>query len=101
MPARGRARDLGSDLRLYVRLIGASVRAQMQYRLAFILRSAADFLVIVADFLPIYFLFLKFGALQGWTFPELALLYGMVEVSWSINEGGLRGFEQFGTYLVQ
>ena len=88
-------------LRLYLRLIGASVRGQMQYRLAFVLRSAADFLIVVADFVPIYFLVRRFGGLQNWTLPELALLYGMVETSWATIEGGLRGFEHFGTYLIQ
>ncbi len=90
-----------SALRLYLRLIGASVRAQMQYRASFFIRSSVDFLVVVADFLPIYFLVRKFGALEGWSLAELALLYGMVEVSWATIEGGLRGFEHFGTYLIQ
>ncbi len=90
-----------SSLRLYVRLIGASVRAQMQYRTSFVIRTAADFLVVMADFLPIYFLVRKFGALQGWSLAELALLYGMVEVSWATIEGCLPGFENFGRYLTR
>jgi len=90
-----------ADLGIYLRLIGASVRSQMQYRLSFALRSVADCLVVFADFVPIYFLVRRFGGLQDWSFPELALLYGMVEVSWATIEGGLRGFEHFGAYLVQ
>jgi len=89
------------SLRLYLRLLGASVRGQMQYRLAFLMRSLADFLVIIADLLPIYFLFLRFGGLEGWSFGELALFYGMVEVSWSTVEGGLFGFETFSMHLLQ
>lgn len=88
-------------LPLYLRLIGASVRAQMQYRASFVIRSGVDFLVVIADFVPIYFLVRRFGALEGWSFAELALLYGMVEVSWATIEGALRGFEHFGTYLIQ
>jgi len=90
-----------SDLQLYRRLIAASVRAQMQYRTHFIIRSLVDFLIVIADFLPIYFLMRTFGGLQGWSIAELALLYGMVEVSWASIEGALRGFEHFGTYLIQ
>ncbi|HUI24881.1 MAG TPA: ABC-2 family transporter protein [Candidatus Kryptonia bacterium] len=90
-----------SALRLYLRLIAASVRAQLQYRAAFVVRSGADFFVVVADFLPIYFLVRKFGALDGWSIAELALLYGMVALSWAIVEGALRGFEMFGSYLIQ
>lgn len=89
------------DFRLYPRLIGASVRSQMQYKLAFVLRSAADFMLIVSELLPTYFLVRFFGGLEGWTFPQLALLYGMVELSWATVEGGLRGFENFGVYLLQ
>lgn len=89
------------DLALYRRLVSASVRGQMQYRTAFVLRSMVDLLVVVADFAPIYFLVRRFGDLEGWTIVELALLYGMVETSWSIVEGAFRGFENFGTYLVQ
>jgi viologen exporter family transport system permease protein len=94
-------RDGLSNLRLYVRLIGASIRAQMQYRLNFVIRAAADFFVVVADFVPIYFLVRKFGALEGWSLAELALLYGMVEVSWATIEALLRGFENFGAYLIR
>jgi len=73
----------------------------MQYRASFLIRAGVDFLVVVADFLPIYFLVRKFGLLQGWSLAELALLYGMVEVSWATIEGALRGFEHFGSYLIQ
>ncbi len=87
--------------RLWVELAGASVRSQMQYRAAFLLRSSADFCIVFADFMPIWFLFQTFGGLQGWTLAELALLYGMVELSWAPVEGTLRGFENFGVYLVR
>jgi ABC-2 type transport system permease protein len=89
------------SLTLSVRLIAASLRAQMQYRVSFLIRSAVDFFVVVTDFLPIYFLVRRFGALEDWTLPELALLYGMVAVSWATIEGALRGFEHFGPYLIQ
>jgi viologen exporter family transport system permease protein len=89
-----------SDLDLYVRLIAASVRAQMQYRLNFAIRSFGDFLIVFADFLPLYFLLRAFGGLQGWTLAEIALLYGMVETSWATIEGSFWGFERFGPDLI-
>jgi len=90
-----------STLRLYLRLVGASIRAQMQYRAAFAVRSVADFFVVIADFVPIYFLVRKFGMLDGWSIAELALLYGMVASSWAVVECALYGFEIFGTHLIQ
>jgi ABC-2 type transport system permease protein len=96
-----RVARLLDSVRLYRRLVGASIRGQMQYRVSFVIRTVIDFGVIVSDFVPVYLLVYRFGDLQGWTFAELALLYGMVSVSWGIVEGALRGFEGFGPYLVQ
>lgn len=88
------------SLRLYAELSLASVRAQMQYRASFWIRSVVDFGVIVADFAPIYFLVERFGWLQGWSLAELALLYGMVGLSWAVIEAALQGFENFAPQLV-
>ena len=89
------------DLRLYLDFLGASVRSQMQYKMAFALRSMADLLIVVADFAPTYFLVRFFGGLEGWSLAELALFYGMVELSWAPVEGALHGFENFGVCLIQ
>ncbi len=94
------ARRAVDGLRMYALLAGAGVRAQMQYRTSFWIRTATDFLGLLSEFLPIVFLVERFGAVQGWTLPELAVLYGMVGVSWALVELGLRGFEEFGQFLV-
>jgi len=85
---------------LYFVLAGASLRGQMQYRISFLLRSGIDAMIFVVDFLPIYFLMLRFGGLGDWRLAELALLYGMVSLSWSIVELTFEGFEAFGGHLV-
>jgi ABC-2 type transport system permease protein len=89
------------ELAVYRRMVSAAVRSQMQYRTSFFVGSATDFLAVFSDFLPIYFLMLKFGHLQGWTMLELCLLYGMVETSWSLVEISFKGFEDFGSYLIR
>jgi ABC-2 type transport system permease protein len=88
------------DVRLYAVLAGAGIRAQMQYRASFAIRMVTDAFGIVADFVTIALLVNRFGAVQGWALPELALLYGMVGVSWGLVELGLRGFEEFGQFLL-
>jgi ABC-2 type transport system permease protein len=87
-------------LRLYGVLALAGMRAQMQYRASFWIRAGTDFLGLGSELLPIYFLVRRFGAIQGWTLAELALLYGMVGLSWALVELGLRGFEKFGELLT-
>ena len=88
-------------VRLYLAYASAAVRAQMQYRAAFAVRSVVDAMVVIIDFAPVYILVRHFGALQGWSFAELALLYGLVGLSWGLVEGALHGFENFAKYLVQ
>lgn len=94
-------RSLLDELRVYRRITGAALRSQMQYRASFTVGLGIDFLTVFADFLPIYFLVLKFGGLRQWTILELCLLYGMVEISWATIESLFRGFEDFGPYLIR
>ncbi len=88
-------------LSLWLHLAGAQIRSQMQYRRSFAIQSAVMFLVMVSDLAPVWILAEFFGKLDGWSFAELALLYGMVTTSWASVETVLRGFENFSVYLVQ
>ena len=78
---RAAVRGLGEGVDLYLRLAGASIREQMQYRVSFLLRSFSSFALLFVDFLPILFLFMYFDGLQDWTVVEVGLLYGMVGTS--------------------
>ncbi len=92
---------ISDALSLWLRLAGAQIRAQMQYRTSFAIQSAVSFSVMVSDLAPVWILSRFFGHLDGWSFAELALLYGMVGTSWACVEMVLRGFENFSTYLLQ
>jgi ABC-2 type transport system permease protein len=92
---------LGNALALWGRLAGAAIRSQMQYRSSFAIQSLVMFGVMLSDLLPVWILARFFGSLDGWSFAELALLYGLVETSWASVETALRGFENFSTYLIQ
>jgi len=92
---------MADALALWARLASAQIRSQMQYRTSFAIQSLVMFGVVVSDLVPVWILARFFGSLDGWSFAELALLYGMVETSWASVETVLRGFENFSTYLVQ
>ncbi len=83
------------DLRLYLRYIGVSLRAQMEYRTSFVLVMGGALLNTVMEFLAILALFQRFGSLRGWRLPEVALLWGMIQVSSSVADAFGRGFDQF------
>ena len=51
------------------------------------------------DFAALWVLFSHFGNIQGWTLPEVALLYGMVNTSFALAEGVARGFDTFGAWV--
>jgi ABC-2 type transport system permease protein len=81
--------------RLYVRYVGASVRSQMQYRASFLMLACGNFAITAVEFLALWALFVRFGQIRGWTMPEVALLYGMINVSFAIAEAVGRGFDVF------
>ncbi|MBC7236832.1 MAG: ABC-2 family transporter protein [Chloroflexi bacterium] len=88
-------RDAPGALCLYGRYVAISIRSQMQYRASFAMLAAGHFLSTGIEFLGVLVLFDRFGSLQGWGLPEVALFYGMVNVSFAVAEGVGRGFDTF------
>jgi viologen exporter family transport system permease protein len=81
-------------LRLYLRYVGISVRTQLAYRVSLAMFTVGQLLVTGIEFLAIWALFHRFGSLRGWTLPEVALFYGITEVSFAIADAGARGYDQ-------
>ena len=88
-------------LRLYMRYVGVSLRAQMQYPGAFIATSVGAFAATVVDFIAIWALFSRFRQIDGWQFHEIALFYGVVSVAFAIADALTRGFDIFGPQFVK
>ncbi|MDQ7793577.1 MAG: ABC-2 family transporter protein [bacterium] len=82
-------------VRLYCRYVGVSVRAQMQYPASFVMMTIGMFAVTAVEFAWVWALFSRFGTLQGWALPEVALLYGMVHIAFAVAEAAARGFDIF------
>ena len=82
--------------RLYFRYIGVSIRSQLQYRASVIMQSIGAFGITAVEFLGILALFDRFGQVQGWRLPEVALFYGMISISWALCDAMARGFEVMG-----
>ncbi|HEX5690212.1 MAG TPA: ABC-2 family transporter protein, partial [Roseiflexaceae bacterium] len=78
---------------LYFRLIGARIRAQMQYRVSFWVELLGFALVTGIEFATIAILLSRFNAIGGWTLDEVALLYGMTAIALSLAEMITRGFD--------
>ena len=87
--------------RLYARYVGFSFRSQMQYRLSFVMQSIALLVMTGVEFAGVYYLFDRFGSLRGWRLPEVALLYGLVNVAFATSESFARGFDTFPNLVKQ
>jgi len=78
---------------LYWRLIWARIRAQMQYKISFWLELFGFLLITGAEFSVIAILLTRFPSLAGWSIAEIALLYGLTSIAFSLNEMIGRGFD--------
>ncbi len=78
-----------------------SIRAQLQYRLSFLLMTFGYFVTSAVEVVGLWALFERFGSLGPWTLPQVAFLYGVINVSFPIAEGLARGFDVFGKEFVK
>ena len=87
--------------RLYVRLIGAQLRGQMQYKISFLLASTGSFLANIIEFFVIIVVFQRIPLLAGWSLPEIALLYGLSGTTFAVAELIASALDNFQTHIVQ
>jgi ABC-2 type transport system permease protein len=82
----GERPTLRETLSIYRRLVGARIRADWQYRTAFLLFLLSQFLVSLSDFAAIAVIFSAVDELAGWTGPEVAFLYGMSGLAFGLGD---------------
>ncbi len=90
-----------SGLRLLLRLIGASLRAQAQYPASAIMLTVGQFVGNGIEILAAWALFDRFGSVQGWRFGEVAVFYGCVHMTFAVADLLCRGFDVLGTEFLR
>lgn len=80
---------------LYWLLVATSFRSQLQHRASFIMLTLSHFISTFAEIFGIWILFDRFKMIQGWVFPELALIYGIMQMGFAASESLARGFDTF------
>lgn len=88
-------------LSLYRCLVSARIRSQMQYRVSFVLEVLGNFFITVLDFVTIAILLTRFRQVGGWTIAEVAFLYGVSGISFSLAQTVGRGFDVFHLQIVR
>jgi ABC-2 type transport system permease protein len=86
---------------LYVRLIGAQLRGQMQYKVSFLLALIGSFASCVTEFGVVIVLFSRIPLLAGWSLPEVALLYGLSGVCFAVAEMFAAALDNFQVHIVR
>lgn len=71
----------------------------MAYRASFVLWSVGQALTIATELATLWILFDRFGAIPGWSLPQVALLCGFVHIAFAIAESAGRGFDQFASLV--
>ncbi len=92
---------LRTEFALYFRFIGARMRAQMQYKVSFIVDVISRFLVNGLELAAIFILFHQFSSLGGWSVGEVAFLYALVTISFAFHEVVAQSFEDFSLTVRQ
>lgn len=80
-------------MRLYWKLVGARIRAQMQYKVSFALEVIGFLLLTGLEFAVAVIILNRFRSVGGWRLEEIALLYGMASTCFGVANMVGRGFD--------
>jgi len=78
--------------KLYFKIIGKSIESQLEYPLSFLLHFTSSFLLYLAKFSTIYILLSRFKSIAGWSFGEICIFYGLINISYAISDIITQGF---------
>ena len=87
-------------MKLFFKYAKMWLKSQMVYKTSFILLCIGQFFVPFFVFIGLFLLFERFETLAGWQFSEVALLYGVTHMAFSIAEALVRGFDSFSRLVV-
>lgn len=85
---------------LLIQYMKIHLKAQLQYRTAFVLITIGQFFVPFSVFYGFYLVFDQFGGIPGWTFFEVAMCFAVAHFAFSLSEGFIRGFDLFSQLIV-
>ncbi len=78
---------------MYRRLVGVQLRSQLQYPAAFVFDVTATALITMLEFGSVVLVVWRFDSIGGWSIHEVAVLYGVVELSFGLMDILFSGFD--------
>lgn len=87
-------------IKLYFKYVSMLIKTQLEYKKSFILSVIAQIITSIFSVISIYFLFSKFGNINGYSFEDVLICYIVSFVGYSITECIFRGFDDFDRLLA-
>ena len=82
-------------IKLYFEYFNIQIKSLLEYKKAFIFSLIGQIFSSSFSILAIYFLFDKFGNIEGYTFTNILICFIVSFVGFSVSECFFRGFDQF------
>lgn len=99
VPASPSGSPLRAGLRLYARLLRATVAAQRQYAVDFAMGLGVGVLLTAAEAVSIAVILWRFHTIGGWGPAEIAVLYGVATASYALHRLGAGDLHSLSEYV--
>lgn len=86
-------------MKLYLSYITIYIRSILSYKASFILTLIGQLIISFTTFLSIYFMYLRFPVVKGYTYPQVLLCFSIVMMQFSLSEVFGRGFDTFSSMI--
>jgi ABC-2 type transport system permease protein len=86
-------------MRLYFKYFSIHFRSAMEYKTSFFLTAIGQGMTTAFSFLSMYFLFNRFGSIEGYTFNQVLLCFSTIFISFALAECFGRGFDRFSAII--
>ena len=86
---------------LYLKLIGASLRSRMQYKVNFLFSAVAYAMISIVDFLLLAAILYRFDDIKGWSLYEVGVLYGIASAGIALYRFLAPEIHNFERYMIQ
>src|SRR6266487_5423453 len=87
--------NIASDLRLYMHFLGMLIRSQAQYKMNMAVDIGASFAITSLEFVAVLIYFGKIPTMLGWSVGEVAMLCGVMSISFGLAEMFGAGIDAF------
>ena len=88
-------------MKLYFKSLGMHLKAELEYRVNFILSFLSQILVFFTSYFVIIALFTKFDNIKGFTMYEVLLCFSIIQFGFAFNEVFARGIDRFDKLIIK